>query len=430
MLDSHWIMENRTAFREMLKSRRFEAMDLDAFLGELDSGRELKGRLDGARSERNRVSKEIGNLMAQGKTQEADAQKQATGKIGNLIDSLENEYSALDERLRASLLGLPNLLDPAVPDGKDEAANVLVREWGSKPHFDFAPKAHYDLGEALGILDFQGGVKLSGSRFYAYRGLAARLERALINYMLDLHTKHFGYEETWVPALVNDESMTATGQFPKFKGEFYRLDEDALNLIPTSEVALVNLYRNEIIPQESLPVRMTAATSCFRREAGAAGKDTRGLVRVHQFQKVELVQLVEPEKSAQTHEEMVGHAESVLQGLGLHYRVVLLCSGDVGAAASKTYDLEVWLPGLNRYQEISSVSNCGDFQARRGLVRFRPPGPKSKPVLVHTLNGSGLAAGRTLVAVMENFQRADGSFAIPEVLQPYLDASPANPGAR
>ena len=424
MLDAHWILENADAFRHMLERRRYRALDAGAFLSDLERVRELKGQVDGARSERNRISKEIGNLMSQGDRAGAEQQKGATGALARRIGELEAEHAALEERVGATLLGLPNVLDGSVPEGSDSAANTLVRDWGARPEFAFTPRPHYELGEKSGELDFESGVKLSGSRFYTYRGLAARLERALINFMLDLHTKHYGYEEAWVPSLVNDECMTTTGQYPKFKGEFYRLEEDGLNLIPTAEVPLVNIFRNEILTEESLPIRITAATSCFRREAGAAGKDTRGLVRVHQFQKVELVQLAHPDTSAAVHEEMLNQAESVLRALGLHYRVMLLCAGDIGATASKTYDLEVWLPGLNRYQEISSVSNCLDFQARRGLIRFRPKGPKSKPALVHTLNGSGLAAGRTLVAIMENFQNADGSYRVPDVLTPYLDASP------
>ncbi len=424
MLDSHWVTEHPQEFQRLLERRRYRGLDTAQFLTKLEQIREVKGRVDGARAERNRASKEIGNLMSQGKKAEAEVQKKEAAELGEGIAKLEAEMAALDEEVNSVLLGLPNVLDEAVPDGADETANLLIREWGRKPTFDFEPKPHFELGEALGILDFEGGVKLSGSRFYAYRGLAARLERALVNFMLDLHTTRFGYEEAWVPALVNDACMTTTGQYPKFRGDFYRLDEDGLSLIPTAEVPLVNLFRDEILAEEKLPVRITAATSCFRREAGAAGKDTRGLVRVHQFQKVELVQLVHPDASAAAHEDMLTHAEAVLQALGLPYRVVLLCSGDIGATAAKTYDLEVWLPGLGRYQEISSVSNCLDYQARRGMIRFRPSGPKSKPMLVHTLNGSGLAAGRTLVAIMENYQKKDGSFDVPEALRPYLDRKP------
>ncbi|HMY45888.1 MAG TPA: serine--tRNA ligase, partial [Leptospiraceae bacterium] len=289
-----------------------------------------------------------------------------------------------------------------------------------KPQFDFKAQTHFDIGEKLGIFDFERGVKLAGSRFYTYRGLGAKLERALMNFMLDLHTGEHGYQETWVPILVNDACMTTTGQYPKFKGEYYRLDRDELSLIPTSEVPLINLYRDDILDEKDLPVAMTAHTSCFRREAGAAGKDTRGLIRVHQFQKVELIQIVHPDQSREIHEKMVGHAEEVLKRLGLHYRVVLLSSVDMGATAAKTYDLEVWMPGLDRYMEISSISNCMDFQARRGMIRFKDAAGKNKPKLAHTLNGSGVAIGRALAAVIENYQKKDGTIEIPTVLQKYL----------
>ncbi|MCB1323435.1 MAG: serine--tRNA ligase, partial [Leptospiraceae bacterium] len=305
------------------------------------------------------------------------------------------------------------------PAGRDESDNQLIREIGDKPQFDFEARTHYDIGERLGILDFERGVKLAGSRYYTYRGLLARLERALIGFMLDLHAKH-GYTEVFVPMLITDEGMYTTGQFPKFRGEYYTLERDGLSLIPTAEVPLVNLYRGEIIPEEDLPIALTAATSCFRREAGAAGRDTRGLIRVHQFQKVELVQLVHPEKSDQVHAAMLGRAEAVLQQLKLPYRVVQLCSGDMGAAATKTFDMEVWMPGMNRWLEISSVSNCRDYQARRGMIRYKGKEKKARAQFVHTLNGSGVAAGRCMIAIMENYQQADGSFAIPDVLQPYL----------
>lgn len=421
MLDIHWISDNPQDFETLLVKRRFQGLDVAAFSKELERWRELKGRGDGVRAERNLISKEIGQLMGQGKKAEAEAKKLEAAKLGEDLSKLEAEYAATEASVQEVLLGLPNVLDASVPEGDDDKANQLVREWGQKPKFDFEPKAHYDLGEALGILDFERGVKLAGSRFYVYRGIAAKLERALLNFMLDVHSTRFGYEEVWVPSLVNDACMTTTGQYPKFKGDFYKLEEDGLSLIPTSEVPLVNLFRDEIIAEEDLPIRVTASTSCFRREAGAAGKDTRGLIRVHQFQKVELVQLVHPERSWQAHEEMLTHAETILQELGLHYRVMLLCSGDMGAGAAKTYDIEVWMPGLNRYQEISSVSNCLEFQARRGLIRYRPSGPKQKPQSLHTLNGSGLAAGRTMTAIMENYQNQDGTFTIPSVLSRYLN---------
>ncbi|MEQ9364594.1 MAG: serine--tRNA ligase, partial [Leptospirales bacterium] len=346
--------------------------------------------------------------------------------LGDGIGELEGQLSELETKLQDIVQGLPNWLDDAVPEGADENDNVELRVVGEKPFFDFTPLPHYEIGEKLGILDFERGVKLAGSRYYAYRGLAARLERALISFMLDTHTGDHGYTEMYVPALINDEGMYTTGQFPKFRGEYYSLDRDGLSLIPTSEVPLVNLHRDEILNEDDLPLALTAATSCFRREAGAAGKDTRGLIRVHQFQKVELVQFVHPDESERVHETMLSHAEAILQKLGLTYRVLLLCSGDIGATAVRTYDLEVWMPGLDRWLEISSVSNCRDYQARRGMIRYKGAGggdkanKKPKTAYVHTLNGSGVAAGRCMAAIIENFQNADGTFEIPAALKKYF----------
>ena len=402
----------------MLDRRRMQ-VDLARLERNIEQVKQKKSKLDDMRSQMNTASKAIGQLMGQGKKDEADAKKAEMKTLSDDIKTMETDYRALEEEMRGAVLELPNWLDPSVPEGADENDNVLVREEGSKPSFDFQPKPHWEIGESMGILDFERGVKLSGSRFYSYRGLAATLERALINFMLDLHRGR-GYEETWVPQLVNDESMTGTGQYPKFKGDFYRLDQDNLSLVPTAEVPLTNLYRDEIIEEANLPINMTAATSCFRREAGAAGKDTRGLVRVHQFQKVEMVRIVHPDSSGEAHEAMLSDAEEVLKQLGLHYRVMALCAGDMGASMAKTYDLEVWMPGLDRYLEISSVSNALDFQARRAMIRYRPSGKKAKPVPVHTLNGSGLAAGRTMIAIMENYQQADGTFEVPEALAPYM----------
>jgi len=421
MLDLNRIQGNPEELEAMLKKRNFKGVDISGLKTLIKRMKDLKFELDRLRSERNSASKEIGNLMASGKKEEAETRKQSVKSIGDSIASIEEDYGRVENELSDIVLGLPNYVDPDVPEGRDETANVVLREVGTKTSFSFPPLPHYEIGEKMGTFDFERGVKLSGSRFYSYRGFAATLERALIGFMLDTHSKKFGYTETWVPQLVNDQAMTVTGQYPKFKGEFYRLDDDALSLIPTAEVPLVNLYSDEIIEEETLPVAMVAATSCFRREAGAAGKDTRGLVRVHQFQKVELVQLVHPDHSQRIHEEMLGHAEEILKLLGLPYRVLFLCSGDMGATASKTYDLEVWMPGLNRYMEISSISNCREFQARRGKIRFKPAGKKEKPSFVHTLNGSGLAAGRTLAAIFENYQNEDGSVSIPDVLKKYLE---------
>ncbi|MDH5656349.1 MAG: serine--tRNA ligase [Spirochaetia bacterium] len=420
MLDLKRIQENPDELEEMLTKRNFKAFDAGKLKTIIEKYKNQKSKVDEERSRRNYASKEIGNLISNGKKEDAEKLKAEVKGLGDVIENLEKDLESIETEMSGIVLELPNYPDSDVPVGSDEKSNIVLRIEGKKPEFDFTPAPHYEIGEKLNIIDFERGVKLAGSRFYSYRGKGAALERALINFMLDTHTKQFGYSEMWVPQLINDEGMTVTGQYPKFKGEYYRFEEDGLSLIPTAEVPLVNLYRGEIIEEKDLPVAMTAASSCFRREAGSAGKDTRGLVRVHQFQKVELVQIVHPEHSRKIHEEMLSHAEEILKKLNLHYRVLLLCTGDMGATAAKTYDLEVWMPGLDRFVEISSISNCLDFQARRGLIRYRPDGKKNKPVLTHTLNGSGLAAGRTLAAVMETYQKIDGSFDIPDVLKKYL----------
>jgi seryl-tRNA synthetase len=413
MLELKRLQDDPDSLSKLLKDRNYDRVSVDEIARLISETKKTKSEADDLRNERNSASKEIGKLIGAGEKGEAEKRKEEVRKIGDRIGELEAELTASEEKLTEHVLHLPNWLDPEVPIGADESANVEVRKEGQKPSFDFEPLPHYELGEALGILDFESGVKLAGSRFYSYRGNAATLERAILNFMLDTQRKN-GYEETWVPSVVIDDCMVTTGQYPKFKGEYYRMDADGLSMIPTAEVPLVNLYRDTIL--QDLPVAVTAATSCFRREAGAAGKDTRGLVRVHQFQKVELVQLCKPEDSARIHEEMLAHAEGILKALGLHYRVLLLCSGDMGATALKTYDLEVWMPGLDRWLEISSISNCGDYQARRGMIRYKA---EKGNRYVHTLNGSGLAAGRTMIALMENYQQKDGSFLIPEALQPY-----------
>ena len=419
MIDPRLVRENPDLLRQTLKLRRMEsAVDLDRLVAIDDERRSLSSEAELLREKRNRFSKEIGEKKKKGENAD-EAMKEVQG-INDRIKEIEANVPALDEEYNNLILSVPNTLDASVPAGHDENDNKVVRTWGEKPSFDFAPKAHFDLGTDLGILDFERGVKLSGARFYVYRGLAAKLERAIISYMLDLHTTKHGYTETFAPFLVNDESMIGTGQYPKFKDEYYRMERDGLSLIPTAEVPLTNLYRDEIIDGAQLPIYVTGQSSCFRREAGSAGKDTRGLVRVHQFQKVELVKFVEPETSFDELEKLVANAEAVLQGLGLHYRVVLLCSADTSASSTKTYDLEVWMPGLNRYMEISSCSNFMDYQARRARIRYRK-GAGEKAALVHTLNGSGLAAGRTMAAVMENYQQKDGSLKIPDVLLPYLN---------
>ncbi|TGM37485.1 serine--tRNA ligase [Leptospira biflexa] len=417
MLDINRIVQNPEELLSTLQKRGVVSSDIEAKIKSVsEKQRKLKLEVEELRAERNRVSKEIGIQKSQGKdiTEISNSMK----GVGDRIKSIEEELTKEEESLHELNLGLPNLLDPSVPEGKSEEDNVLIRQWGEIPKLSFEAKTHFDIGEKLGIFDFERGVKLSGARFYTYRGLGAKLERSLMNLMLDTHTSENGYEEMWVPVLVNDESMTATGQLPKFAEDFYRLEKDGLNLIPTAEVPLTNYYRDEIIQEKELPISVCAHTSCFRREAGSYGRDTRGLVRVHQFQKVELVKFVEPEKSGEAHEKMLQDAESILQKLKLPYRVMLLCSKDMSSASAKTYDIEVWMPGLGRFMEISSVSNFKDYQARRGKIRYKSK--EGKNLLVHTLNGSGLAIGRTLAAVIENYQSEDGTFQIPDVLKPYI----------
>ncbi|MCW7474285.1 serine--tRNA ligase [Leptospira levettii] len=417
MLDINRIVQNPEELLSTLQKRGVVSTDIEAKIKSVsEKQRRLKLEVEELRAERNRVSKEIGIQKSQGKdiTEISNSMK----GVGDRIKAIEEELSKEEESLHELNLGLPNLLDPSVPEGKSEEDNVLVRQWGEIKKQSFEAKTHFDIGEKLGIFDFERGVKLSGARFYTYRGLGAKLERALMNLMLDTHTSENGYEEMWVPVLVNDESMTATGQLPKFAEDFYRLEKDGLNLIPTAEVPLTNYYRDEIIQEKELPISVCAHTSCFRREAGSYGRDTRGLVRVHQFQKVELVKFVEPETSVEEHEKMLKDAESILQKLNLPYRVMLLCSKDMSSASSKTFDIEVWMPGLGRFMEISSVSNFKDYQARRGKIRYKSK--EGKNLLVHTLNGSGLAIGRTLAAVIENYQLEDGTFQIPDVLKQYI----------
>jgi len=379
--------------------------------------RELLAAVEEKKAKRNEASKEIGEVKRAGG--DASAAQQAVRALGDAIATLDAELAETLAALDALWLTVPNLPHPACPVGADEAANPEVRRWGTPPAFPFAPLPHWELGERLGLLDFERATKLSGARFAVLWGPGARLERALIAFMLDLHTGEHGYTELLPPFLVNGASMTATGQLPKFAEELFACRDDDLYLIPTAEVPLTNLHRDEILAEGSLPRRYCAYTPCFRREAGASGKDTRGLIRQHQFDKVELVRLEEPEHSYAALEELTGHAEQVLQRLGLPYRVIELCTGDLGFSAAKTYDLEVWLPGQGCYREISSCSCFEDFQARRAQIRYRVPGQK-RPRLVHTLNGSGLAVGRTLVAVLENYQRADGAVRIPDALLPYM----------
>jgi seryl-tRNA synthetase len=365
---------------------------------------------------RNALAKEIGQgkrIGADTSTQEAEA----TALRGDM-DGLEKRVPELDAAIRTVLEALPNVLDPSVPDGPDETANVVLKTWGEPRELGFEPKQHFELGEALGMMDFATAAKLAGARFTVLRGPLARMERALGQFMLDLHTQHHGYAETIVPSLVNAATAYGTGNLPKFEEDLFKTT-DGRYLIPTAEVPLTNIVAGDIVPEKQLPLRLTALTDCYRSEAGSAGRDTRGMLRQHQFRKVELVCIAHPDKSAEEHEWMTRSAETALEKLGLPYRRVLLCSGDTGFASTRTHDLEVWLPGQQMYREISSCSNCKDFQARRMNARFRTTDGKSV-AYVHTLNGSGVAVGRALIAVMENYQQADGSIIVPEVLRPYM----------
>jgi len=402
----------------MLQARRTEA-PLDELCAVDAEWRELLVRVEELKAQRNTGSKEIGLLYRDGKREEAEAAKAEMSRIGDEIKAIEDRLNELEREVGRLELMIPNMLDPSVPEGADDSANLEIRRWGEPGKFDFEPQAHWDLGPALGILDFERATKLSGARFAVLRGPGAALERALISFMLDIHTREHGYTELLTPYLVNEASLYGTGQLPKFSEDLFHIEGFDLSLIPTAEVPVTNYHRDETLAEEDLPIKYCAFTPCFRAEAGSYGKDVRGLIRQHQFHKVELVQLALPEKSMECLEELTSHAEKILQLLKLPYRVVTLCSGDVGFSSAKTYDLEVWLPGQQAYREISSCSVFSDFQARRAHLRYKPAGG-GKSRLLHTLNGSGLAIGRCLVAVLENYQRADGSVEIPEVLRPYL----------
>jgi seryl-tRNA synthetase len=402
----------------LLRGRAFDAASL-ARWGELDAERRriLTG-LEKARAERNSVSAEVGKKRKAG--EDASAEQERSRTLGEEIAGLEKRLAALEDEFTPIEETLPNVPHESVPEGADETGNVVVRTWGTPRSFTFEPKAHWDLGTALGILDFERAAKVTGARFTVLKGAASLLNRALINFMLDLHTREHGYVEVLPPFLVNAASMRGTGQLPKFEGDAFRLQEPAdWYLAPTAEVPVTNLHRDEILPEESLPVKYCAYTPCFRAEAGSAGKDTRGLIRQHQFDKVELVKFALPERSHEEHEALTRDAETVLERLELPYRRVLLCRGDMGFSSAKTWDLEVWLPGQGAYREISSCSNFEAFQARRASIRVRRSGPKGKNELLHTLNGSALAVGRTLVALLENYQREDGSVEVPHVLRPW-----------
>ncbi|MEV4933435.1 serine--tRNA ligase [Sphingobium sp. LMA1-1-1.1] len=416
MHDIRFLRENPAAFDAGLARRGLEP--LSAELLALDErSRAIKTALQQGQARRNEASKAIGQAMAQKDMATADALKAEVGALKESLPALEAEDREIGDALTARLAAIPNLPADDVPLGEDETQNVEVARWGEPRSFSFAPQDHADFGPALG-LDFEGGAALSGARFTALRGKMARLHRALAQFMLDRQSGENGYEEVNPPLLVKDEALFGTGQLPKFAEDLFRTT-DGRWLIPTAEVSLTNLVREQIVPVETLPLRLTALTPCFRSEAGSAGRDTRGFIRQHQFEKVELVAICKPEESEGEHERMCAAAEGVLQALGLPYRKVLLCTGDMGFGARKTWDLEVWLPSQQTYREISSVSNCGDFQARRMNARYKPEGEKQTRFL-HTLNGSGLAVGRTLVAVLENYQQKDGSVIVPEVLAPYM----------
>jgi len=417
MLDPRTLRQDLDAVVANLARRGF-AFDRARYLSLEAERKELQIKVEGLRQARNERSKAIGRAKAAGA--DIEVLKHEVGELGNALGDGETRLTALAAELDEFLAGLPNMLHASVPEGSDAAANVEVRRWGVPPELAFAPLDHVALGEQLGLMDFDAAAKLSGARFVVLKGALARLQRALTQLMLDVHTREHGYSETYVPYLVNDRTLFGTGQLPKFAADLFALEgENKLRLIPTAEVSLTNLVRDSIIEAGELPMRLTAHTPCFRSEAGSYGQDTRGMIRQHQFEKVELVHIAKPEDSYRELEILVGHAEAILQRLGLAYRVMALCAGDMGFGSAKTYDIEVWLPGQGKYREISSCSNCEEFQARRMQARWRNP-VTGKPENVHTLNGSGLAVGRTLIAVLENYQQVDGSILVPEALRPYM----------
>ena len=416
MHDLAFFRENLDVFLEMAK-RRGISLDLDGFRALDRERRELITANEQRKARRNKASDEIARLKKE--KQNADAIIAEMKQLSESIKQADEKVAELDARQREMLLTIPNLPHSTVPTGTGAADNVEVRRWGTPPKFDFEPKPHWEVGEKAGILDLAAATRITGARFAVYKGWGARLERAIANFFLDVHTKEHGYTEILPPYLVNTASLTGAGQLPKFAADLFKIQNTDFWLTPTSEVELHNLYRDETIPEEKLPIHVTAWTACFRSEAGAAGKDTRGILRQHQFQKVELFKFTHPEKSYEEHEALTKNAEAILQKLGLHYRTVLLSSGDMGFASAKTYDIEVWLPSSKEFREISSCSNCEAFQARRAGIRFKPKGG-GKSEFVHTLNGSGLAVGRTWIAIVENYQQADGSILIPEALRPYM----------
>jgi seryl-tRNA synthetase len=416
VLDLKFVRSNPEKVKEAL-NKRGTVVGLDAFLELEEQRRQKLVTVEQLKNKRNTVSEEIGCLKKQG--QAAEDMVLEMRQCSQQIKELDNELKEIEEKLSYTLLTIPNIPDESVPVGANEESNLEIRKWGESRKFDFEPKAHWDIGEGLDILDFERAAKVTGARFTFYKGLGARLERSVINFMLDQHTRKHGYTEIFPPFMVNRDSMTGTGQLPKFEEDLFRIDSVDYFLIPTAEVPVTNMYRSEILEGDSLPIYHAAYSACFRAEAGAHGRDTRGLIRQHQFNKVELVKFTKPEDSFEELEKLTADAERILQLLELPYRVVSLCTGDLGFSSAKTYDIEVWLPSVGLYREISSCSNFADYQARRANIRFRRDA-KAKPEFVHTLNGSGLAAGRTVAAILENYQQEDGSVLIPKALQHYM----------
>ena len=417
MLDIKFIRSNPDEVTDALRKRRSK-LDLGEFLAIDQKRRDLLLEVEELKARRNQASGEMARMKKSGEN--AESLLAEMGVVSARVKALDEELKTIDQQTSDWVMSIPNIPHPSVPEGVDEADNREVRSWGEKPSLSFTPKEHWELGTALGGLDFETAAKITGSRFVILKGWAAKLERALISFMLDVQTMENDYDEVMPPVIVNRESLMGTGQLPKFEEDLFHLENTSYYLIPTAEVPVTNIYRDTTLAESQLPIAHCAYTACFRSEAGSYGKDTKGMIRQHQFDKVELVRFVHPDSSYDELEKLLGHAESILQKLGLHYRVVTLCAGDLGFSSAKTYDIEVWLPGQDKYREISSCSNFEDFQARRAGIRFKP-GDSKKSRLAHTLNGSGLAVGRTMVALLENYQQADGSVIVPEILRPYMN---------
>ena len=418
MLDIKFVRENPDLVDKACESRQNAHWDREKFFELDEERRSVIAEVEALQAARNSASKEIGQLMREGKKEEAEAKKAEVAANKERIATLDDRRDAVEKELFDLVAAIPNIPHEDVPYGKDDSDNPEVRRWGTPREFDFEPKAHWDLGPELGIIGFDRGVKLAGTRFYLLGGMGARMERALINFFIDMHNKA-GFKEWWPPVITNHDSLFGTGQLPKFDEDLYHVQPD-LYLIPTAEVQLTNIHRDEVLDGSKLPLMYTAFTPCFREEAGSAGRDTRGIIRVHEFDKVEMVKFAKPEDSMNQLESMVAEAELCLQTLGLPYHVVTLCTGDIGFSATKCYDIEVWLPSYNNYKEISSCSNCWDFQARRANIKYRDPSEFKGTRYVHTLNGSGLAVGRTMAAIIENYQNEDGTITVPEALRPYM----------